>query len=102
MITSYCISVFVHGCLAAAFAAFFYLHAKKAFYTAESMKVRQKLSKKKEVETSIILNQTKCPNLSCCTPLDRVIFHVCALLEIWWNVALQGRGPPGNLNRLLI
>lgn len=30
------------------------------------------------------------------------MFHVCALLEIWCNVAFQVKSPPGDINRLLI
>lgn len=39
--------------------------------------------KKKRLETSVLLNQTKCAKLNRCTPLDRVMFHVCALLKSW-------------------
>lgn len=40
---------------------------------------------KRKLETSVPLGQTKA-KLSCCTPLDRVMFNVCALLKIWWTV----------------
>lgn len=50
----------------------------------------------KKARTSVLLNHTKCAKLNRCTPLDRVMFNVCALLKnllSWWtvwNVVLPG------------
>lgn len=52
-------------------------------------------SRQKKVGTSVLLNQTKCPKLSRCTPLDRVMFHVCALPKIWWSGWSVGRMSAG-------
>lgn len=81
-------SVFIIGCLSAAFPAF-YLHAKKmVFWWLGSMKMMWKPAKRK-AGTSVLLNQTERAKLNHCTPLDRVMFNVCAVaLKVslsWWN-----------------
>lgn len=89
IISSY---VFVDGCLAAAFAAFFFLPAcQKGLLHVRKHESEIKAFQK---ERGVILNQTKCTNLSCCTSLDRVMLQCLCFA---WNLVDSCRSPVGNL-----
>lgn len=86
---------FITSCLPAAFSAF-YLHAKKkkVFWRSASMSISLKAAKKK-AQKSLLLDHAKCLKLNRCTPLDRVMFFVCALPQSLlprWNYTVMTAG----------
>lgn len=81
----------------------FYLHAKKTvFWWSESMEMIWKLWQKRRPEWACFWSKLIRTKLNCCTPLDRVMFDVCALLKSlsssWavWNVVVPTRCLLGN------
>lgn len=81
----------------------FYLHAKKTvFWWSESMEIIWKLWQKRRPEWACFWSKLIRTKLNCCTPLDRVMFNVCALLKSlsssWavWNVVVPTRCLLGN------
>lgn len=81
----------------------FYLHAKKTvFWWSESMEIIWKLWQKRRPEWACFWSKLIRTKLNCCTPLDRVMFDVCALLKSlsssWavWNVVVPTRCLLGN------
>lgn len=78
---TWCFSrVFITGCLSAAFFCFLPACQKMSSQGQRAWKWSKKKAAKWRLVTSVLLNQTKPAKLNRCTPLDRVMFHVCALL----------------------